>query len=123
MTMARRRNKVDFDELVPEEVIESTEHKTVSELTNIIEELETQFKKSVEDYEKKIEDLTSRLEMLEDDFKEVINAIQKSKGGAPVQAKTNPVASSSPVSAPKAPSGPTGGPSGGPSGSPAIPKL
>ena len=122
--MARRR-KVEFDELVPEEVIETTEHHTVSELMNILDELETQFKKTVEDYEKRIKDLTNRIEMLEEDFKEVVDAITKSKGGAVSTPSSTPMGTPSiPTGPSSGPSGgPSRGPSGGPSGGPAIPKL
>ncbi len=118
--MARRRNKVDFDELVPEDVIKSTDHKTVGELNSIIQELEKQLETTVEDYEKRIEDLTNRIDLLEEDFKEVLNAIQKAKGGAVATPTATPAGT---ATVPSGPGGPSGGPSGGPTGSPAIPKL
>ena len=104
MSRRRPRKLDDLDDLLPNELIESTGGSTVIELKEIVNQLEEQMEEMIGSYEKRIEDLTNRLESIEDDFKQVLNALDGSGGSSPA-----------PAAAP-ATSGPSTGPSTGPKG-------
>ncbi len=124
MSIRRRKTKIDMDDLLPEEVVESTDFTTTQELLNIVEDVKKQLTDAIGKFETLAKDLTERIELLESDFKQVARALQKA---GQVSQGTTPAA-------PAASSGPpdTGGPppqmGGGPKpptmgGGPNPPKL
>ena len=80
--MARRKERIKLGDLVPEEVIESTSHSTISELSNAIVDLERQLQESSKKYERKIQEITKKLETQQADFKNVLDAIERAKAGS-----------------------------------------
>ncbi len=116
-----------MDDLLPEEVVESTDATTVDELSKIVNQIKQQLEDAVSKFETLSKDLTERIELLESDFKQVALALQKA-GQIANQQPTVPTTPSVPSGAP--PSGPSpGGPRpapGGPrpaTGGPRPPKL
>ena len=69
-----------MDDLLPNELIETTSASTTADLVTIVSELENQMEDMVDKYEKQITELSSRLESIENDFKQVVEALKS--GGA-----------------------------------------
>ena len=106
LSMARRRNRSlnDLDDLLPNELIETTGGSTVIELKEIVDQLEGQMEEMIESYESRISDLSERLESIEEDFKQVLQALDGasgSSGPAPPPTASGPAPS---------PAGPSSGP-------------
>lgn len=82
----RRRSLEDLDDLLPNELIETSSGSTVADLSSIVKELEAQMKNVIDQYESKIADLTDRLESIEKDFKQVVDALKSSgsSSGSPI---------------------------------------
>lgn len=80
MSRRVRRTVNDMDDLLPNELIETTSASTTADLVTIVSELENQMEDMVDKYEKQINALSSRLESIENDFKQVVEALKS--GGA-----------------------------------------
>ncbi|MCE7734570.1 MAG: hypothetical protein GPJ54_06820 [Candidatus Heimdallarchaeota archaeon] len=80
MSRRVRRTVNDMDDLLPNELIETTSASTTADLVTIVSELENQMEDMVDKYEKQINELSSRLESIENDFKQVVEALKS--GGA-----------------------------------------
>jgi chaperonin cofactor prefoldin len=90
MSRRRHRSLDDLDDLLPNELIETTSGSTVVELKAIVDQLEEQMDEMIENYEKRIKDLSERLESIENDFKQVLEALDGTSSApaspAPTQA-------------------------------------
>jgi archaellum component FlaC len=80
MSRRVRRTVNDMDDLLPNELIETTSASTTADLVTIVSELENQMEDMIDKYEKQINELSSRLESIENDFKQVVEALKS--GGA-----------------------------------------
>lgn len=109
MSIRRRKKKIELDDLLPEEVVESTETTTVEGLAEIVKQIQEQLDEAMGKFETLTKDLVERIELLESDFKQVAQALQKA-GQAGSSAAPPPVGGA-PSGGPRPPSGPpTGGP-------------
>ena len=81
MSRRRHRSLEDLDDLLPSDMIEATGGSTVSELKTIVDQLEEQMGEMIESYETRIKDLTDRLQSIENDFKQVLEALDGGSGG------------------------------------------
>ena len=80
MSRRLRRTVNDMDDLLPNELIETTSSSTTADLASIVTGLENQMDDIVEKYENQIQELSNRLESIENDFKQVVEALKS--GGA-----------------------------------------
>lgn len=78
MSRRVRRTVNDMDDLLPNELIETTSASTTADLVTIVSELEDQMEDMIDKYEKQINELSSRLESIENDFKQVVEALKSS---------------------------------------------
>ncbi|RMG32619.1 MAG: hypothetical protein D6732_13170 [Methanobacteriota archaeon] len=115
MSIRRRKKKIELDELLPEEVVESTETTTVEGLAEIVNQIKEQLDEAMSKFETLTKDLVERIELLESDFKQVAQALQKAQqsGGAAPSGppSVGPPSGGPPMGGPRPPTGPpTGGP-------------
>ncbi len=112
MSIRRRKKKIELDELLPEEVVESTETTTVEGLAEIVNQIKEQLDEAMSKFDTLTKDLVERIELLESDFKQVAQALQKAQQGAgSPQVPSGPPTAGPPSGGPRPPTGPpTGGP-------------
>ncbi len=108
MSRRRKRSLEELDDLLPNELIETTSGSTVIELKAIVSQLEKQVKEMIEKYEDQIDLLADRLESIESDFIQVVEALSPSGSGM-IPTRPSPTAPSS-ATGPQTPAASSGGP-------------